>query len=230
MKNILSEKPSTDIHGRLKFSMTFVDNFDIKNKTILDIGSGYGWCELNLLKRGAKSIIASEVTEGDLETIKSNIKDSRVKFQVADAIKLPFGNNSFDTVVCWEVLEHIPPQTENRMFREVYRVLKPNGRFYLSTPFASWPSKLFDPAWWLIKHRHYSLEKLRQFSQQAGLTIKKLFIKGKTWEILYALNMYFSKWVFRRNPLFQNFFNHQLDMEYQSLGLSTAFLKCSKIR
>ena len=148
MKNILLEKPSTDLHGRLKFSVAFVDDQAVKGKKILDIGCGYGWCELNFLNRGAKAIVASEVTEGDLETIKSNIKNSRVKFQVADATKLPFANSSFDTVVCWEVLEHIPPKTEETMFREVSRVLKPGGRFYLSTPFASWPSlisKTFQP-------------------------------------------------------------------------------------
>lgn len=42
MKNILSEKPNEILHGRLLASVNFVDDNDIKNKEILDIGFGYG--------------------------------------------------------------------------------------------------------------------------------------------------------------------------------------------
>lgn len=230
MRNILTEKPSTDLHGRLKFSLSFLDNSDIKNKVVLDIGSGYGWCELNLLNRGVKKVYATEVSEDDLATIKKNIHDKRVVFGVADAIKLPFSKNSFDTVVSWEVLEHIPENTESKMFSEVARVLKTQGTFYLSTPFNSWPSKIFDPAWWLIKHRHYSLEDLRKLANGAGLKVDKVFAKGGFWEILYSLNMYFSKWVLRRKPLFKDFFNKNLDLEYKQGGMSTTYLKCTKTK
>lgn len=230
MRNILAEKPSADLHGRLKFSLDFVGNPDIKNKVVLDIGCGYGWYELNFINRGVKKVYATEVSEDDLTTIKKNIHNKRVVFGVADAIKLPFSKNSLDTVVSWEVLEHIPENTEEQMFAEVARVLKPGGAFYLSTPFNSWPSKLFDPAWWLIKHRHYSLEDLRKLAKGAHLKVDKVFSKGGFWEILYSLNMYFSKWILRRKPLLQNFFNKNLDLEYKRGGLSTTYLKCTKIK
>jgi SAM-dependent methyltransferase len=51
----------------------------------------------------------------------------------ADASRLPFADQSFDTVVCLEVLEHLSSPLE--AVREARRVLKPQGRMILSTPF-----------------------------------------------------------------------------------------------
>lgn len=69
-------------------------------------------CELNFLKRGVKKITGIEISENDLTTIKQNIKDERIVLKVGNATSLPFSNEVFDTVVSWEVLEHIPKNTE----------------------------------------------------------------------------------------------------------------------
>ena len=52
---------------------------------------------------------------------------------VADACALPFEDESFDTVLAVEVLEHVA--TPDKMIAEVHRVLKPGGALLLSTPF-----------------------------------------------------------------------------------------------
>jgi ubiquinone/menaquinone biosynthesis C-methylase UbiE len=135
MKNLLNEKPNSKLIGRLKFTVKkFIKEKDVVNKKVLDIGCGYGWFELNALKRGVKEIHGIEITDEDLKTVRENIKDLRAKFKKGGALKLPFRDNYFDTVVSWEVIEHIPKNTEDRMFKEVSRVLKKNGIFYLSTP------------------------------------------------------------------------------------------------
>ena len=54
MKNILDERPSHDLSGRLLASVQFVEDIDLKDRDVLDIGCGYGWCELNFLGRGVK--------------------------------------------------------------------------------------------------------------------------------------------------------------------------------
>lgn len=228
MKNIIQEKPTNDLHGRLFHTTKFIDDKDLIDRTILDIGCGYGWCELNLLKRGVKKIFATEVTSEDLDTIKRNIKHPRVVYKVANAISLPFPDKSIDTVLCWEVIEHIPKNTETKLFSEVNRVLKNKGVFYLSTPFKSWPSMIFDPAWWLIGHRHYSQKQLALIANKKKMTLEKYSVRGRWWEIIGILNMYFSKWILRRRSLFENWFYKKIDQEYKQPGFNDIFVKFKK--
>ena len=49
------------------------------------------------------------------------------------AERLPFRNDSFDAVICTEVMEHVPDY--RRLLGEVARVLKPSGTVVLSVPF-----------------------------------------------------------------------------------------------
>lgn len=50
-----------------------------------------------------------------------------------DGNKLPFENETFDTVFCTEVLEHVP--NIHNSLSEMNRVLKKNGKILLTTPF-----------------------------------------------------------------------------------------------
>uniref|UniRef100_UPI0040474931 class I SAM-dependent methyltransferase n=1 Tax=Flavobacterium sp. TaxID=239 RepID=UPI0040474931 len=229
MKNILDEKPSHDLSGRLLASMLFVDDMDVKNKSILDIGCGYGWCELNFLERGAKKIVGVEISATDLDTIKKNISDDRLELRVSNATNLPFESNSFDSVVSWEVIEHIPRGTENIMFSEVSRVLKPGGVFYMSTPRKSFLSNTLDPAWWLAGHRHYSQSSLCKYANQTSLVVEVVKVKGGGWSLLFILNMYISKWLLRRGPIMGQYFAKKEHNEYMcDSGFANIFIKFRK--
>jgi SAM-dependent methyltransferase len=229
MKNILNEKPLQALSGRLLASVQFVTDFDLKNKIVLDIGCGYGWCELNFLERGVKNIKGIEISEKDLETIRSNVHDARLDLSVSSATSLPFDDNYFDTIVSWEVIEHIPKDTEKLMFSEVARVLRPGGSFYLSTPNRSFFSNAFDPAWWLVGHRHYSWRQLERLANAEFLSIQEVKIYGGWWSILCQLNMYISKWIFRSKPLFEIFFAKKENNEYaKNNGFLTIFIKFKK--
>lgn len=54
----------------------------------------------------------------------------------ADATNLPFKDNAFDTIVSFQVLEHVPEPKS--MLQEANRTLKQGGYLYASTPFI-WP-------------------------------------------------------------------------------------------
>jgi SAM-dependent methyltransferase len=231
MKNILQEKPKTELTGRLRFSVEFVDIKDIANKDILDIGCGFGWCELDFIKKGCRSIKGIEIAGVDLEAAKENVHDPKASFDIGSAIDIPYAPKSFDTVVSWEVIEHIPKNTELAMFKEIHRVLRPGGSFYLSTPHRHLLSNVMDPAWWLIGHRHYSKQQLKEFGLKTNLKLTKVEIKGKLWALSALLNMYISKWVFRRPQFFKEFFSQKDDAEYtkNKKGFANIFVKFTKI-
>lgn len=199
MKNIINEKPNMKLTGRLQFSTEFASDKDIKDKEVLDIGCGFGWFELDALRRNVKKIVGIEISPNDLKTAEENIKDKRAIFRVGGALNLPFKDSYFDTVVAWEVIEHIPKNTEDQVFKEVKRVLKNNGVFYLSTPYNSFWSTISDPAFWLIGHRHYSKEKLTKLGKENKFKVVSVYTKGGWWNLLGLLNMYFSKWFLRKS-------------------------------
>jgi SAM-dependent methyltransferase len=93
---------------------------------VLDFGCGskpYGSLFVN-----AKSYIGV-----DIEVSGHNHKESKVDY-FYDGKKLPFNNQSFDAIVCFEVFEHVFNVEE--VLSEIYRVLKPDGLLLISIPFA----------------------------------------------------------------------------------------------
>lgn len=233
MKNKLKESPKTykELHGRCRFCCDFVDKDDITGKNILNVGCGFGWFELFCLEYGPTSIMGVEPKEEDLQTAMSSVCDKRVAFKKASALNLPFADNSFDTVTLWDVIEHVPRNSEETVFKELHRVLKPDGIVYLSTPFKSFLATSCDPAFWLIGHRHYSKEKLDYFAEFAALTKICMVVKGRYAELLSIWNLYFSKWILNRHPLFGEWFDNRVDGEYATdKGFMTVFAKYTRTK
>ena len=56
----------------------------------------------------------------------------RVNYVQADAQNMSFDENSFDIVISCETIEHVPDP--RAAVREMYRVAKPGGTLYLTTP------------------------------------------------------------------------------------------------
>lgn len=228
MKNILNEKPKIDLNERLRASVSYVS--PLKNKVILDIGCGYGWFELYALKKGVKQIVGTEITVKDLVTAKRYVKDKRAIFTVGSAIDLPYKNKKFDIVTCWEVIEHIPKDTEEILFSEVSRVLKNKGYFYLSTPYNSFVSTWFDPAWWLRGHRHYYPKTLERIAHENGFRVVNYQVKGKVFTLVSLLHMYFSKWILRKQVSLPQGILEKVDREYkENNGYMDLFMKFQKI-
>src|SRR5438045_3033813 len=134
MKNIIQERPDVEPHGRLLWTQQFVANEHLRDRRVLEIGCGFGWFILHALSSGASHVTGIEHREVDLETARRHIHSERVSLRVGSAIDIPSDDARFDTVAAWEVLEHIPKNSEPKMFAEAARVLRPGGAFYLSTP------------------------------------------------------------------------------------------------
>lgn len=69
---------------------------------------------------------------GQLDSV--NIDAALQPTYVADLNKtLPFSDSFYDNVVCFNTLEHI--YDESKLLTEIFRVLKPGGRFIITVPF-----------------------------------------------------------------------------------------------
>ncbi len=100
---------------------------------ILEIGCGDGSLWLNDCIPDDVHIILSDLSEGMIRDAKRTIgaDDSRFCFQVFDAHKIPYDSQSFDLVIANHMLFYCDDLS--KIFGEVKRVLKPNGRFLCST-------------------------------------------------------------------------------------------------
>jgi SAM-dependent methyltransferase len=63
-----------------------------------------------------------------------DIDPARKPDVLADIVKMPFPEDTFDAIICSEVFEHLPDPVAAA--RELRRVLKPGGRLILTTRFA----------------------------------------------------------------------------------------------
>jgi len=102
---------------------------DVKNKKVLDIGCGTGRLISDLLDRGA-IITGVDVSKNMLEVARK--KFPKVHFIEGDIRKIPFKDDSFDFVIATFVIVHLQQCELEKAFDEVYRVLKPSGKFILT--------------------------------------------------------------------------------------------------
>lgn len=99
-----------------------------KGEKVLDVGCGPGGASRVLAREVGAAVTGIDLSPGLIELAKrlSDLSGIHVDFQVADALKLPFADTSFDVV--WT--QHAAPNINDkpRLYAEMRRVLRPGGR------------------------------------------------------------------------------------------------------
>lgn len=95
-------------------------------KSVLEIGCGIGLDSYQLAKHGMH-LTAIDLTEIAINIVKARFQANNLsaRFDVGDATKLQYADDTFDYVYSFGVLHHAT-DTE-KTIREVFRVLKPGG-------------------------------------------------------------------------------------------------------
>jgi ubiquinone/menaquinone biosynthesis C-methylase UbiE len=165
---IASNKLTSDnpIHQRLLRAYYVAEGF--VNGDLLEIGCGEG--------RGVEILAPKSDTYTAVDKIDEVVKTLSLKFPKAHFFQanippLPFKDNSFNTVVSFQVIEHI--KNDAFFLKEIYRVLKPKGRAYISTP--NIKMTLSRNPWHI---REYTAKELTNLCKKYFLQVKMKGIKG----------------------------------------------------
>jgi tocopherol O-methyltransferase len=146
---------------------------------ILDVGCGIGGSALYLAEKFGSTVAG--ITLSPVQAQRASERAAafgsadRAQFQVADALAMPFADQSFDLVWSMESGEHMPDKQQ--FLQECYRVLKPGGKFLMAT----WCHRPTPPALTPDEQEHLekiyrvyclpyviSLPDYAQIAQQAG--------------------------------------------------------------
>ncbi len=85
-------------------------------------------------------LIATDLNAPMLEVARAKFQNGeQVEFQPADATALPFGDGSFDTIVCQFGMMFYPDK--DKSYREAFRLLMPGGTYLFNV----WDSHRYNP-------------------------------------------------------------------------------------
>jgi len=174
---------------------------------ILDIGCSERWPERHLPP--GNQYIGLDYPNTAIERY-----DSKVDIY-ANAEDLPFGKQTFDIIIMFDVLEHI--SNAEKAFTEIYRVLKPGGKALIQVPFM-YP--IHDAPYDYIRPTKHGLEML---AKRNNFIISSSGSRGKPLETAFLLtNIALVKSLL--NAIEKNvFFAAPL---FPIVGVTSLFLNC----
>jgi ubiquinone/menaquinone biosynthesis C-methylase UbiE len=95
---------------------------------LLDVGCGNGPFEY-LVNNKTCQYTGIDIADAD------NFDYKNSKIITFDGENIPFADNSFENIICTEVIEHI--ENPSKIIGEMYRVLKPNGLCIVTLPWSA---------------------------------------------------------------------------------------------
>jgi ubiquinone/menaquinone biosynthesis C-methylase UbiE len=152
---------------------------DVRGRTILDVGCGYGELAVALWERGAR-VSGIDASAAMIATARQRSlrQGADITFAVGTAERLPFAPATFDRVVAVTVLCFVDDAAS--VFGEIGRVLRPGGRLVIGElgRWSTWAAErrlrgwLGHPVWRRARIR--TADELRDLVGKAGLTVEGL--------------------------------------------------------
>ncbi len=132
--------------------------------TVLDVGCGRRPYEKTFFAGSSKYIGTDYLSDRSRPDV------------ISSALEIPFLDDSFDSVISTEVLEHVPDPL--RAMREMSRVLKPGGHLILSTPMY-WPRHEVPYDFF-----RYPYDGILHLVKESGLKLERIFNRGRSYVFL----------------------------------------------
>lgn len=113
-------------------------NYDFNNHNILDIGAGAGTYLITVAKKyknvTGKMIDLPEMVKIQNRKIKKEKLEERIISEKCD-YNINFPKEKYDDVFLFAVVHQEPEKNINKLLKNIYNVLKPNGRLFLTSFF-----------------------------------------------------------------------------------------------
>lgn len=144
------------------------------NSFVLDAGCGTG-DNLRYVSRDGTHLFGVEYSRITAKAAKQLLA-GKAEVLSGSVTAIPFGNESFDLVLCIEVLEHI--EDDQQACREIARVMKSDASLVLSLPYRHW----FPYYYTAMGHfRHYKRGDVEELLEAAGLKIVRYLPNYPRW-------------------------------------------------
>lgn len=180
------------------------------DRDLLDLGAGAGILSEMSFRGRARKVCGVDLDE---RVVDNPFLDEA---KIGGAEGVPYGDGTFDVVICNNVLEHLP--APERVFAEVARVLRPGGVFLAKTPNATHYVPLMarlTPQWfheWFNRLRGRDEEDtfptlyrantepaIRELARRSGLEVRRIdLVEGRPeylrmWAPTYACGVAYER-------------------------------------
>lgn len=102
-----------------------------ENSHVLDVACGSGTTAFYLAKKYGCKVTGFDISQELIDVANSALRKSnfsdKIKFDLADALEIPYSDNSFDVVISQALFILI--DEKEKVLKEISRVLKPSGYF-----------------------------------------------------------------------------------------------------
>ena len=104
-----------------------------EKKDFLDLGCGLGRHSILLGKNGF-NVSCFDISDEAIKRTKEWAENENLSFNYkqGDMLELPYNDNSFDCILCMNVISHTDTLGIKKVISELYRVLRNNGECYLT--------------------------------------------------------------------------------------------------